>query len=172
MKKILTLLMILLVAQNINSQQSRFVVEHCAGKDVFQSSDGLISSNELRTRWFMMIPTYLNNTINPIPNGFSVIKLNIGKTSTNDKIIIRFCDSKTVILKAYAVVNNYCETTKFYASVSDIYLLKNYPINSIKYVSGTDGSSFTHQPKNSEESFFINAFNNFEVKNVNCIDIK
>jgi hypothetical protein len=153
----------------MNSQQSSFVVNHCVGKDTFESSSGLICSNELKTRWFTMIPTYLTSTMNPIPNGFSIIKLNIGISSKNDKIIIRFSGSKTVMLKAHNVVDEYGGITSFYASVSDVYIIKNYPIKSIKYLDGTNGVSFTYQPKNGEESFFINAFTNFIVKDVNCL---
>ena len=153
---------------NINAQQSEFVVEHCAGKDTFHSPNGLICSNELRNKWFVMVPTYLTSTLNPMPNGFSVIKLNIGKSSSNDKLIIRFSGGKTVILKAYNLIEDYGGITNFYASVLDIHTLKNYPINSIKYVCGVDGSTFTYYPKCNEENFFINAFTNFVVIEVKC----
>lgn len=166
MKKLLTLLL-LTIACNINAQQSEFVVEHCAGKDTFQSSSGLICSNELRNKWFMMVPTYLTSTLNPIPNGFSVIKLNIGKASNSDRLIIRFSGGKKIILKAYSVVEEYGGITNFYANVSEIYSLKNYPIHSIKYVS-VDETSFIYYPKDGEKQFFINAFTNFVVKEVNC----
>lgn len=167
MKKLFTLLIFFMV-YNINAQQSEFVVEHCAGKDTFESSSGLICSNELRNKWFMMVPTYLTSTLKPIPNGFSVIKLNIGKASNSDRLIIRFSGGKTVILKAYNVIDEYGGITQFYASVLDIYTLKNYPINSIKYVSGFDEFTFTYYPKDNEESFFINAFTNFVVKEIKC----
>jgi hypothetical protein len=172
MKKIFTLLTILLVSQNINSQQSEFVVEYCLDSSTFQPKTGLICSNETKTKWFAMVPTYLTSTINPIPNGFSVIKLNIGKSSKTDKLIIRFSGRKTVMLKAYNIIDEYGGITNFYASVSDIYVLKNYPLTSIKYVNGLDGTSFTYQLKDAEESFFINAFTNFVVKDIKCINGK
>jgi hypothetical protein len=156
----------------MNSQQSEFVIEHCSDNSTFQSKTGLICSNETKTKWFTMIPTYLTSTINPIPNGFSVIKLNIGKSSNTDKIIIRFSGGKTVMLKAYSVINEYGGVVNFYANVSDFYALKNYPINSIKYVDGTNGVTFTYKLKDIEESFFINAFNNFVVNDIKCVNDK
>jgi hypothetical protein len=167
MKKIFILLTILLVSQNINSQQSEFVVEYCSVNSTFQSKAGFICSNENKTKWFAMVPTYLTSTINPIPSGFSVIKLNIGKSTKNDKLIIRFSGSKTIMLKAYDLIDEYGGITKFHANISDIYTLKNYLIHSIKYVSD-DETTFTFYPKGIEESFFINAFTNFIVKDVKC----
>jgi hypothetical protein len=52
MKKILTILAILLVSQNINSQQSEFVVEHCTNNATFQSLKGLVCSNDMKRKWF------------------------------------------------------------------------------------------------------------------------
>jgi hypothetical protein len=172
MKKILTLLLILFVTFKMNSQQSEFVIEHCLDKSTFHPKNPLICSNELRTKWFAMIPTYLTGTISPIPNGFSVIKYHIGKSSKTDKIIIRFSGGKTVILKAYNVIDEYGGVVTFYANVSDIYALKNYPINSIKYVDGTNGVTFTYKLKDVEKTFFVNAFNNFVVNDVKCINDK
>jgi hypothetical protein len=76
------------------------------------------------------------------------------------------------MLKAYNIIDEYGGITNFYASVSDIYVLKNYPLTSIKYVNGLDGTSFTYQLKDAEESFFINAFTNFVVKDIKCINGK
>jgi hypothetical protein len=180
MKKTLTLLTILLLAQNINSQQSEFVVEHCVDKSTFQSPNGLICSNELKTRWFVMIPTYLDKTINPIANGFSIMKFNIGKFSYNDKLIIRFSDDTSLVLTSdndddttKSKINDANNgTTRFTATVLNIYLLKNKPINSIKYVNGNDGVSFMNHLKGDDKSYFINAFTNFVVKNVKCVGNK
>jgi hypothetical protein len=168
MKKILTLLTILSISQNISSQQSDFVVEHCTDKSTFQSTKGLICSNDTKTKWFSLIPTYLTSTTKPNPSGFSLIKLNLGKSNQNDKLIIRFEDSKTVVLKAYEVIPEYGGIIMFYASVPDVHVLKNYPIKSIKYVNNGDGQTFTYYPKDEEKTFFVNAFTNFVVKDVNC----
>lgn len=180
MKKIFILLVILLVSQNINSQQSEFVVEHCVDKSTFQSPNGLICSNELKTKWFVMIPTYLDNTNNPIANGFSIIKFNIGKFSYNDKLIIRFSDNTSLVLTSdnegdttkSKISDVYNGTTRFNASVLDIYALKNKPINSIKYINGNDGVSFTNHVKADDKTYFIKAFTNFFVKNVKCVGNK
>jgi hypothetical protein len=168
MKKILTLLMIFLVAQNINSQQSEFVVEHCVDYSRFQSTKSLICSNELKTKWFTMSPTYITNTTIPVPNGVACLKLNLGKSNENDKIVIRFSGDKTVVLKAYDINPEYGGITSFYASVADIHVFQNYELKSIKYVNGFEELTFTYYPVGSEKTFFINLFTKFTVKNVNC----
>lgn len=167
MKKLLTLL-IFFIVYNINAQQSEFIVEHCAMNDTFKPIEGLICSNEAKTKWFNISPIYLTSTETPIPYGVLTIKFGIGKPTLSDKIVIRFSDNKTVILKAYYIIDKYGGTTNFYTNVSDISIMKTYPINSIKYINGIDGSSFTYQPKRGEENFFINAFTNFVVKEVKC----
>lgn len=167
MKKLITLL-ILFMAYNINAQQSKFVVEHCATNDTFKPREGLICSNEAKTKWFIILPIYLTSTKTPIPSGVLTIKFGIGKPTLSDKIIIRFSGGKKLILNSYNIIEDYGGITNFYANVSDISILKTYPINSIKYINGIDGSSFTYQPKRGEENFFINAFTNFVVKEVNC----
>jgi hypothetical protein len=168
MKKILTLLAILLVSQNINSQQSEFVVEYCSVNSTFQSSKGLICSNDMRTKWFAINPTYLSSTTKPIPNGFSLIKLNIGKSTKNDKLIIRFEGNKTVVLKAYDVIPDYGGIIMFYANITDIHVFKNHTIKSIKYVNGDDGQTFTYYPDDNEKTFFLNLFTKFVIKDVKC----
>jgi hypothetical protein len=167
MKKIFTLLVILLVSQKINSQQSSFVVEHCVDTSIFQPLEGLICSNDTKTKWFTMNSTYVTSTTNPIPNGFSVIKFNIGKSTQNDRLIIRFEDSKTVVLKAYEITQEY-GVIMFYASVPNVHVFKNHSIKSIKYVNGDDNENFTYHPNDEEKTFFLNAFTNFIVKDVKC----
>jgi hypothetical protein len=166
MKKLFILL--ILGISHITSAQSEFVVEHCADKSIFQSSKGLICSNDLKTKWFSMIPTYLSSTTKPIPNGFSLIKLNIGKSTKNDKLIIRFEGNKTVVLKAYDVIPDYGGIIMFYANISDIYVFKNHPIKSIKYLNGDDGQTFTYYPNDNEKTFFLNLFTKFVIKDVKC----
>ena len=115
-----------------------------------------------------MNPTYLTSTTNPMPNGFSVIKTSIGKSTKNDKLIIRFEDDETVLLKAYDVIEEYGGIVMFYANVPDIHVFKNHSIKSIKYISGDDNQTFTYHPNDEEKTFFSNAFTNFIVKDVKC----
>jgi hypothetical protein len=167
MKK-LFILLILAISQLTNAQQSEFVVEHCTKLDTYKAPMGLICSNENKTKWFAMFPTYAASTTKPIPNGVSIIMMNIGKATQNDRLIIRFSDGETIVLNAYSVIPEYYNMIMFEATVRQIQVMKNYVIKSIKYLNGGDGQTFTYYPEYNEKVFFINAFNNFIVKDVNC----
>jgi hypothetical protein len=167
MKKLFILLLICLT-QTLNAQQSLFVVEHCLGSDTYKAPSGLMCSNENKTKWFALFPTYTSNTTKPIPNGFYMIKMYIGVPTKNDRLIIRFYNGETVILNAYDVIPEYGGVIMFEATVRHIHVMKNYPIKSLKYVNGGDGKTFTYHPDNKEKEFFMNAFNNFIVNDVIC----
>lgn len=167
MKK-LFILLILGISHITTAQQSEFVIEHCTKLDTYKAPMGLICSNESKTKWFAMFPTYATNTTKPIPNGVSIIMMNIGTPTHGDRLIIRFSDGETIVLNAYSVIPEYYNMIMFEATVRQIQVMKNYVIKSIKYLNGGDGQTFTYYPEYNEKVFFINAFNNFIVKDVNC----
>lgn len=167
MKK-LFILLILGISHITSGQQTEFVIQHCTKLDTYKAPMGLICSNESKTKWFAMTPTYAASTTKPIPNGVSIIKMNIGTATQNDRLIIRFSDGETIVLNAYSVIPDYGGIVMFEASVRQIQVMKNYVIKSIKYLNGGDGQTFTYYPDENEKIFFINAFNNFIVKDVNC----
>jgi hypothetical protein len=165
MKKLLYLL-VFLSFQSIKAQE--FVIQHCLETNTYKAPMGLICSNETKTKWFAMTPTYAASTTKPIPNGVSIIKMNIGTATQSDRLIIRFSDGETIVLNAYSVIPEYYNMIMFEATVRQIQVMKNYVIKSIKYLNGGDGQTFTYYPDENEKVFFMNAFNNFTVKDVNC----
>jgi len=171
MKKLITLLLVLVTIQKINSQHSEYIVEHCVDKSTYQPIEGLICSNDTRNKWIVISPTYLTNTNNPIADGFSVIKYNIGKSNSNDKLIVKFIDDTSIIL---SINKNKQSQTKdnmvmyYTLDVMDVYTLKNKPISIIRYVSGVKGNSFAYHVKNKEKIYIANALTNYSVRQVRC----
>jgi hypothetical protein len=171
MKKLIALLLVLVTIQKINSQHSEYIIEHCVNKSTFQPLEGLICSNDTKTKWIVISPTYLNNTNNPIADGFSVVKYNIGKSNTNDKLIIKFIDNTSITLsinKSKQSQNKDNMVMYYTLDVMDVYTLKNKPISIIRYVSGVKGNSFAYHVKIKEKIYIANALTNYSVKRVNC----
>jgi hypothetical protein len=172
MKKILMVLLVLITIQKINSQHSEYIVEHCVDKSTYQPIEGLICSNDTRTKWIVISPSYLQNTNNPVVNGFSILRFNIGKSNTNDKLIIKFVDNTTITVsvdKSIQSQNTDNTIVCYSVDILDILTLKTKPISIIRYVSGVNGSSFTYHLKESEKTYIANALTNQSVKQVRCI---
>ena len=158
--------------QKINSQHSEYIVEHCVDKSTFQPIEGLVCSNDNRSKWIVMSPSYLQNTNYPIVNGFSILRFNIGKSNTNDKLIIKFVDntSITLLVNKNLQSQNKDNTIVYYSvDILNVFALKTKPISIIRYVSGVNGSSFTYHLKESEKTYIANALTNQSVKQVKCI---
>ena len=166
------LLLMLITIQKINSQHSEYIVEHCVDKSTFQPIEGLICSNDNRSKWIVMSPSYLQNTNNPIVNGFSILRYNIGKSNINDKLVIKFVDNTSVTLSIDRNIQsqNTDNTVVYYGvDILDVFTLKTKPVSIIRYVSGINGSSFTYHLKESEKTYIANALTNQSVKQVRCI---
>ena len=158
--------------QKINSQHSEYVIEHCINTSTYQPMEGLICSNDNRTKWIVISPTYLQNTINPIVNGFSVLKCNVGKLNIKDKLIIKFVDNTLITLSVNKNLHSQnTDNPIVYYSVDilDVFTLKTKPINIIRYVSGVNGNSFVYHLKEGEKTYIANALTNQSVKQVRCI---
>ena len=172
MKKILLLLIMVLSIQKINSQHSEYVVEHCINTSTYQPMEGLICSNDNRTKWFIISPSYLEKTNNPIVNGFSILRYNVGKSNINDKLIIKFLDNTSITLSIDKNLQsqNKDNTIVYYSiDILDVFTLKTKPISIIRYVSGVNGNSFVYHLKESEKTYLANALTNQSVKQVRCV---
>ena len=158
--------------QKVSSQQTEYIIQHCVNNSTFQPVEGLICSNDTRTKWFVISPTYLDNTSNPILNGFSILKFNIGKSNINDKLTIKFVDNTSITLSINKSkqLQNKDNTIVYYSmDVLDVYTLKNKPISIIRYVSGLNSGSFTYHVKSTEKTYIANALTNYSVKQVTCV---
>lgn len=165
MKKVIIILLITLTIQKIKSQQSEYIIEHCVNKSTFQPVEGLVCSNDNKTKWFVISPTYLDNTSSPIVDGFSILKFNLGTSSANDKLVIKFIDNTLITLSSNKITQD-----KYHVDVLNIYNLKNKAISYIRYVNALKGTYFIYHLKENEKTYIANALTNIVVKQVKCID--
>ena len=157
--------LLMFVSMSIISQNNaQYVIKKCINDKSFQASEGVVCSDEMKMKWFMILPAFVTDKDQPIPSGVSVVKSGIGSCSKNDLLVITFDDHSRIILRSvnYDIV---CDTwIKFITTPSDINLLGIKTIDTIRYVNGNELKSFTYyMKKENEKAFFIDAYTNFIV---------
>jgi hypothetical protein len=159
----------MLIPLSIFSQQkSPYIINKCANNGSFQASEGLICSDELRTKWFCLVPSYVSENGKPVISSFSVIKMGIGSCSKNDLLVISFTDHSRVIIRSINF-NLECETwIKFSLNTYAIKSLESKTIRAIQYVNGNEMKSFSYVLDAKENNFFINALTNYVIIDAYC----
>jgi hypothetical protein len=92
MKKILLSISLLLVLNSTYSQNTKVVIDKCINKSDIYGPTGVICSNEIRTKWFTLVPNLKLDGDRLSMSGFLVIGLNIGSLSKTDKLCFSFKD--------------------------------------------------------------------------------
>lgn len=166
MKKILTLLMLTLWI-GVNSQTKEFIIEHCMETKTFTSPEGLICSNEERSKWFMIQPTYQPDSYYPINKGFKVIKSGIGMNDKEDLLVFTFTDETVTVVKS---INGPQEdgSLAFVLTTANIDALRVKTVSRIRFINVNDAASFTYEMTKDNENFFSNAFTNIIIRKIRC----
>ncbi len=150
------------------AQENPYIVKHCEGTSTYFGDKPLICSNEMRSRWFAMVPSYIYEKGEISVEGFVTLKLDIGKCSKQDWIIITFSDGSKLTLRSSDKELS-CENEIFFKTTPlDNQALALKTVNTIRYINGNDLKSFTYYLTSSQEAFFINAYNNFIVVKAYC----
>lgn len=168
MKKLLIILAIFLSTQNLSSQTRQVVVDKCINTSQVIGPPGIICSNELRTKWFTLIPSLQLDGNRLSMSGFIVIKNNIGITSEKDQLIFSFRDGTKLRLTK---VKNYDSQNSAFFALTDLefVILKSKSIKSVRYFNAVNVSSFYYASYNEvERYYFINLFNHYYIRNVYC----
>ena len=166
MKKTLTLLMLTLWI-GVNSQTKEFIIEHCMETKTFTSPEGLICSNEERSKWFMIQPTYQPDSYYPINKGFKVIKSGIGMNDKEDLLVFTFTDETVTVVKS---INGPQEdgSLAFVLTTANIDALRVKTVSRIRFINVNDAASFTYEMTKDNENFFSNAFTNIIIRKIRC----
>ncbi len=153
---------------NIFSQTTPFVINKCISDNSFHAVNGLICSDELRMKWFMLLPMFDTVKEKPVFSGFSVVKSGIGTCSKNDLLVIMFTDHTRTILRSVNL-NLECETwIEFNTNSYVTTMLQTKKIDAIRYVNGNELKSFVYYLNAEEKNYFIDAFSNYKIESVNC----
>ena len=168
MKKILISLSLLLVLNSTYSQNREVMIDKCTNKSEVNGPTGVICSNDLRTKWFTLVPKFKLDGDRLSMSGLLVIGLNIGSLSKSDKLCFSFKDGTKLRLDTDVELTIdgclFFKLTDFEFSI-----LKMRDIETVRYINGIDYNSFQYIMNGNEESnYYVNLFTNYYIREVYC----
>jgi hypothetical protein len=171
MKKTIISALVLLSISAYSQIKKPFIVEHCkdkmTDKEYYFSSKKLICSNPEKTKGFTITPNFKKVDNDMVENGLILSNVNIGNCDENDQLIFLFDDDSKITLTSWNKFN--CDG-KAYFDISDeqFNILSSKLIKTIRFINGYKYETFTYSLEISQKDYFVNAYSNYEIKEVNC----
>lgn len=161
MKKFITIIL-LLFAFVTNSQNNSQTNTQISREEVI-TAPMLVCSNEERSKWFAILPTFKKFNGLTIKTYVKTLKLNIGKCSKNDVLVFTFIGGKKIKIFANNEMNcDLTETNVFALNSIDIAFLETRKLESIRYINGNDQSSYLYTLTEKDKDYFINTFSSYK----------
>jgi len=161
MKKFITIIL-LLFAFVTNSQTTQTNSQISTREEVI-TAPMLVCSNEERSKWFAILPTFEKFNGLTIKTYVKTLKLNIGKCSKNDVLVFTFIGGKKIKIFANNEMNcDLTETNVFALNSIDIAFLETRKLESIRYINGNDQSSYLYTLTEKDKDYFINTFSSYK----------
>jgi hypothetical protein len=171
MKKTIISALVLLSISTYSQIKKTFIIEHCkdnmTDKEYYFSKKKLICSNAEKTKGFTIYPSFKKVDNDLEQNGLILSNVNIGNCDENDQLIFLFDDDSKIILTSWNKFN--CDGNAYF-NISDQQFdsLTNKLIKTIRFVNGYKYETFTHSLEIIQKDFFVNAYSNYEIKEINC----
>ena len=167
MKKVFITLSLLVALHSSYSQSRKVVIDKCVNKSEIYGPIGVICSNDIRTKWFTLIPNYRLDGIRLSCDGFTVIRMGIGDLSKEDQLFFSFKDGTKLRLELGGELNS--ENIVFFKLTDlEFSILKLKEIETVRYINGNDFSSFQYSMVGEEKTYFTNLFTNYYIREVYC----
>jgi hypothetical protein len=171
MKKLLLNLLLLISISAFSQTTTPFVIEHCkdkmTDKEFYFSQRKLICANPEKTKGFTVLPNFKAENGGMKNNGFMCKNVNIGSCDENDSLIILFDDDTKITLTAWNKFN--CEGNAYFDfSDSQLTDLSTKKVNTIRFTNGRSYESLTITLKQDERDYFVRAFSNQKIIEVDC----
>jgi hypothetical protein len=166
-KKVLLSISLLLSLNISYSQNRRVIIDKCINKSELHGPTGVICSNLNRDKWFTLLPKYQLDGNKLSMSGFLVIKLNIGSMSKEDQLFFSFKDGTKLRLESGGSLT-LDNSVLFTLTDLEFAILKQKEIDTVRYINGNDFSSFQYKMVDEENTYFINLFNNYYIREVYC----
>ena len=154
MKKILSIIVLLLTFMSSNAQET---VEK--DRTEITSAPVLICSNVERDKWFAIIPTFKKFDGVVVKTYLTTLKTNIGECSKDDALVFIFTDGRKI--KIFANNEKRCDgivEVFFPLNAIDAAFLETKTLESIRYINGNDFVSFIYLSKKEDCNYFVNTF--------------
>jgi hypothetical protein len=167
MKRFFITLLLLISFHTTYSQSRKVVIDKCINKSEIYGPIGVICSNDDKTKWFTLTPTYRLDGSRLSCNGFNVIRMGIGELSKEDQLFFSFKDGSKLRLESGGelTLNN---TVYFTLTELEFTILKSKEIQTVRYINGNDFSSFQYNMVGDEKTYFMNLFTNYYIRDVYC----
>jgi hypothetical protein len=138
-------------------------------KEYFFSSKNLVGSNSQKTIGFSVTPRFKNEDGKMNQNGLILKNIGIGNCDEKDNLIFLFEDNTKITITSWNKFN--CDGKVYFDLSEDDYeSLKSKNILAIRFINGYSFESLTYDLKKEEQSFFINVYTNYIIKEINCND--
>lgn len=170
MKKTIISALVLLSVSTYSQIKKPFIVQHCidnmTDKEYYFSSKKLICANPEKTKGFTITPNFKKVDNELEENGLIVLNVNYGNCNEKDLLIFLFDDDSKIILNSWNKFN--CDGAYFDMSDEQFNSLSTKLIKNIRFVNGYKYETFTHSLEISQKDFFVNAYSNYEIIEINC----
>ncbi len=171
MKKLLLNLVLLVSLSAFSQTTTPFIIEHCVDKmtdkEYYFAQRKLICANTEKTKGFTIIPNFKADKGQMVNNGFLCKNVNIGSCDENDSLIILFDDDTKITLNAWNKFN--CEGNAYFDfNDSQLKDLSAKKVNTIRFSNGRSYESLTITLKEDQKDYFIRAFTNNKIIEVDC----
>jgi hypothetical protein len=171
MKKTIISALALFTISAYSQTEKPFVIEHCidkmTDKEYFLSSKNFVCANSQKTEGFVITNAFKSVDGKLQQNGIILKNIGIGNCDEKDELIFLFEDNSKITITAWNKFN--CEGRAYFdLSENDLNLLKSKKVNAIRFKNGYSSESLTYSLKKEEQSFFVNVYSNFIVKEINC----
>lgn len=153
---------------SLSASSQKYVIRHCVDqlndREYFLCMEKLICANDSKTRGFLMTPMFDTGMKK---NGIRVELAGFGVCNEKDQIIILFEDDTKISSLSWYTYN--CDGNCAFDFSEDDYLaLSTKKIKVIRVTNGRTYESLTYTLKQSEQDFFIRAYTNNVIQEINC----
>jgi hypothetical protein len=171
MKKLLLNFLLLVSLSSFAQNVIPFRIQHCIDKmtdiEYYFSEKKLICANAKKTKGFTIAPSFKVENGKIANSGFLCENVNIGNCDENDSLIFLFNDNSKLELTSWNKFN--CEGNVYFSfSESDLAELSSKKVNTIRFNNGYSYESLTVTLKKEQQNYFIRAYNNQQIVEVDC----
>jgi len=171
MKKTIITALALFTISAYSQTEKQFVINHCVDKmndrEYYLPSKNFVGANIQKTQGFAITHSFKGLDGQMVQNGFLVKNIGIGNCEEKDNLIFLFEDDSKITITSWNKFN--CEGKAYFdLSDNDYQILKTKKVKAIRFQNGYSSDTLTYVLKKEEQSFFVNVYSNYIIKEVNC----
>lgn len=168
--KHIILLSIALLSFSAQSQ-NKFEIEHCkdvmTGAEYFVPKKNLLGLNKEKTKGFSIFPSYKAKGGEIVQDGLICKSVGIGGCNDEDSLIFLFSDDTKFTITSWNKFN--CDGNAYFNLTHSQHAeLSTKKLKAVRFTNGRSFESLTHIVTEIESTYFISAYTNKKIVEVNC----